>query len=69
MSGKYLAISMRLNLYLLGSRGERVLGHLVYRTQVRRERARMIVVTIFHYLEPARRKTRFGGSPQQLRGR
>ncbi len=68
MSGKYLAVSMRMTLDLLESHGECVVDRAGYSTQVRGELLSMSAATMDRYLEPARRKTRCEGSPQQQRG-
>ncbi len=61
MSGKYLAVSMRLNLDLLESHGECVVDQSGYSTQVRQELLCMSAATMDRYLAPARRKNTLRG--------
>ncbi len=61
MSGKYLAVSMRLNLDLLESHGECVEGDASYSTQVRGELLSMSAATMDRYLAPARRRNTLRG--------
>jgi len=61
MSGKYLAVSMRLNLDLLEVHGECVIGRSDYSTKIRQELLSMSAATIDRYLAPARRKNTLRG--------
>jgi len=61
MSGKYLAVSMRLTLDLLESHDECVEGDAGYSTGVRQELLSMSAATIDRYLERARRKNTLRG--------
>ncbi len=61
MSGKYLAVSMRLTLDLLESHGECVIDQSGYSTGVRQELLSMSAATMDRYLAPARRKNTLRG--------
>ncbi len=61
MSGKYLAVSMRLTLDLLEAHGECVIDRADYSTHVRQELLSMSAATMDRYLAPARRKTTLRG--------